>query len=65
MKDSRFVNLKVFDLTGREVATLVNQRLEPGTYEVRFDANDLSSGIYFYQLKTDDFSQTKKFILLK
>jgi len=57
--------LKVFDLLGREIATLVNEQLAPGTYEVTFDGNNYSSGIYFYQLKTNDFCETKKLILLK
>jgi hypothetical protein len=59
------VELKVFDLIGREVATLVNEKLQPGTYEVRFDAVNLPSGIYFYQLKSEKFSETKKLIILK
>ncbi len=65
IKDSRFVKLKVFDLLGREVATLVNEYMQPGTYEVRFDAGDLPSGVYFYRLQTEFFTETKKLILLK
>lgn len=65
IKDSRFVNLKVFDLSGREVRTLVNKKLNPGIYEVRFDASDLPSGVYFYRLEADNFTSTKKLILLK
>jgi hypothetical protein len=59
------VTLKVFDITGREIATLVNEPLNPGTYEVTFDGSNLPSGIYFYQLKTDNFLEAKKVILLK
>jgi hypothetical protein len=59
------VRLKVFDLMGREVATLVNERLEAGVYEVRFDAGDLPSGIYFYRMQTENFSETRKLILMK
>jgi len=59
------VVLKVFDLLGREVAALVNESLQPGTYEVTFDGSNFSSGIYFYQLSTNNFVQTKKIILLK
>jgi len=59
------VFLKVFDLPGREVRTLVNEALQPGTYQVRFDARDLPGGIYFFQMKTNDFINTRKFILLK
>jgi hypothetical protein len=59
------VTLKVFDITGKEVATLVNEKLNPGTYEVTFDGGNLSSGIYFYQLRAGEFIKTKKLILLK
>ena len=65
IKDSRFVNLRVFDLMGREVTTLVNERLEAGTYEVRFDAGELPSGVYFYRMETEKYTDTKKLILLK
>ena len=59
------VTLKVFDITGREVRTLVNESLNPGTYEVTFDGRGLSSGMYFYQLRAGDFISTKKFVLMK
>ncbi|MBN1634787.1 MAG: T9SS type A sorting domain-containing protein [Ignavibacteria bacterium] len=59
------VSLKVFDLLGREVATLINENLQSGTYEVTFDAGELPSGIYFYRLSTNNFSETKKLVLLK
>ncbi|MBN1634131.1 MAG: T9SS type A sorting domain-containing protein [Ignavibacteria bacterium] len=65
IKDSRFVNLKVFDILGKEVATLVNEYLQPGTYETTFDASTLSGGIYFYRLQTENYTATKKLILLK
>lgn len=57
--------LKVFDITGREVQTLVNERLQPGSYETTFDGSMLNSGVYFYKLMTDGFSETKRMILLK
>jgi photosystem II stability/assembly factor-like uncharacterized protein len=57
--------LKVFDILGREIQTLVNEKLNPGTYEVTFDGSNFASGIYFYRLTTDDFIDTKKLILLK
>ncbi len=60
-----FVTLKVYDITGREIQTLVNEKLNPGMYEVTFDGTNLSSGVYFYQLKTNNFTETKKLILLK
>jgi len=62
---SSFVILKVYDILGNEVASLVNQEKPIGNYEVKFDASRLASGIYFYQLKADGFSDTKKLILMK
>ena len=59
------VTLKVYDILGREVATLVNEEKPAGTYQVSFDASSLSSGIYFYRLKSGEFEQTKKFVLMK
>jgi hypothetical protein len=65
IKDSRFVALKVFDGTGREVATLVNEKLNAGEYQAIFDGSELASGIYFYNLMAGDFVQTRKMILIK
>ncbi|MBI5403748.1 MAG: T9SS type A sorting domain-containing protein [Ignavibacteriae bacterium] len=65
IKDSRFVTLKVYDITGKEITTLVNEKQSPGTYEVKFEAGDLPSGVYFYKLTTEDYSETRKMILLK
>jgi hypothetical protein len=59
------VTLKVFDILGKENATLVNEKLNPGTYEVTFDGSNYSSGIYFYRLITDGFSETKRMTLIK
>ena len=59
------ISLKIYDALGHEVTTLVNEQLKPGTYEVDFDANGLSSGVYFYKLTARSFSQTKKMILLR
>jgi len=59
------VKITVFDILGKEVATLVNEPLQPGTYETTFDASNLSSGIYFYKLQTKNFSETKKMTLKK
>ena len=61
----QFVSLKVCDILGNEIATLVNEERVPGTYEVEWNATDVPSGIYFYQLKTGSFIQTKKMLLLK
>ena len=60
-----FVTLKVYDILGREVATLINEEKLAGSYEVQFIGNGLTSGIYFYQLKAGNYSETKKMILLK
>ncbi|MDP3583106.1 MAG: T9SS type A sorting domain-containing protein, partial [Ignavibacteria bacterium] len=60
-----FVSLKVYDILGREVTVLVNEEKTAGNYEVRFNGNKLSSGVYFYQLRAGNFVQTKKFLLLK
>jgi hypothetical protein len=59
------VNLKIFDLLGREIKVLVKGMQSPGNYEIGFNAADLTSGIYFYQLTAGDFKETKKMILLK
>ena len=59
------VSVKIFDMIGREVATLVNEEKPVGNYEVTFDATVLPSGVYFYQLKAEKFIETKKLILLK
>ncbi len=63
--DRQFVSLKVYDVLGREVATLVNEEKKPGTYEVKFDGSDLSCGIYFYRIQAGSFVQTRKMILIK
>ena len=59
------VTLKIYDVTGREVQTLVNERLQPGTYEATFDGSKYTSGVYFYRLTTEKFSDTKRFVILK
>jgi photosystem II stability/assembly factor-like uncharacterized protein len=59
------VRLLILDITGREIETLVNEQLNPGTYEVTFDGSNLPSGLYFYKLVAGNFIATKKLILLK
>ena len=59
------ITLKVYDMLGKEVTTLVNEQKPAGSYEVTLKADRLSSGVYYYQLKTDNFVQTKKFALVK
>ena len=59
------VILKVFDMLGKEIQTLVNEPLRGGSYSFDFEGNNLPSGVYYYQLKTGDFIETKKMMLLK
>ncbi len=59
------VSLKIYDLLGNEVANLINEEKSPGTYKIKFNGNNLTSGVYFYRLQSDSFSDTKKFILMK
>jgi hypothetical protein len=59
------VSLKVYDILGNEVATLVNESKLPGSYQVSFDASGLASGVYFYKLQTGSYSQSRKMIILK
>ncbi len=65
LPEAGLVTLKIYDVLGREVKTLVNEELATGKHETVFDASRLSSGVYFYQLKIGDFIQTKKMILLR
>jgi hypothetical protein len=60
-----FVNIKVFDILGREVATMVSQEMNPGNYNYRFDAKNLASGLYFYKLEVNGFSEVKKMTVVK
>jgi hypothetical protein len=59
------VTLKVFDVLGREVATLVNSVEQPGYKSVNFYANNLVSGVYYYRLQAGNFIETKKLVLLR
>ena len=69
ISDLGFVSLKVYDLLGKEVMTLVNEKLSPGTYEVEFSAtgggSGLTSGVYFYRITAGEFTDTKRMMLLK
>jgi hypothetical protein len=60
-----FTKLIIYDLLGREVATLVNEELKPGTYEADWDGSNYSSGVYFYKIISGDFVETKKMVLMK
>ncbi len=63
--EGRGVLLKVFDILGNEVVTLVNEQLSPGTYEVEWDATNYTSGVYYYTLTAGDYFETKKMVLLR
>ncbi len=65
LKNAAFAMLRVYDITGREVRTLVYEKLTAGSYSYDFNAIELPSGVYFYQLQADGFVETKKMILLK
>jgi hypothetical protein len=57
--------LKIFDLLGREVATIVSEEMSAGSYSKQWNAANMTSGIYFYRLQADSFTETKKLILLR
>jgi hypothetical protein len=59
------VRLTVYDILGREVATLVNEKKAAGVYQVRFDGRSLASGVYFYRLDAGGFVASKKLLLMK
>jgi hypothetical protein len=61
----RLIKLKIYDVLGNEIVTLVNEEKPTGEYEVEFNGSNLSSGIYFYQLRTNNYISTKRMILLK
>lgn len=63
--DFGFVSLKVYDVLGKEVATLVNEERSPGVYEIEFDASGFASGVYYYRLEAGNFSNTNKMMLIK
>lgn len=65
LSKNSFVNLKVYDMSGKEVAKLVSQNMNQGNYTVTFDGKNLSSGVYFYKLESDNFSEVKKMSLIK
>lgn len=65
ISDLEFVSLKIFDVSGKEIASLVNQTMPVGSYSVQWNAKDLSSGIYFYTLIAGSFKETKRMMLVK
>ncbi len=62
---SGLVSIVVYDLTGQEVISLINEVKEPGNYEINFNATGLSSGVYFYKMTANNFTQVKKMSILK
>ncbi|MEO6694213.1 MAG: T9SS type A sorting domain-containing protein, partial [Ignavibacteria bacterium] len=65
IQKDNFISLKIFDVSGKEIITLVNEKQSSGIYKIDFNASDLPSGIYFYTLKAGDYSHTKTMIFLK
>jgi hypothetical protein len=65
LPENSFVSLKVYDVLGNEIITLVNEERTAGSYEVEFNAGDFVSGTYFYTLIAEEFVETKKMILMK
>ncbi len=65
VREELYVSLKIYDVLGREILTLVNEKQAPGNYQVTFSAGNLPSGVYFYRLKAGNFVQTKRMVILK
>ena len=65
ISSKQLVQLKVYDILGSEVATLVNQEQSAGSYKIDFNASRLASGVYFYRLQAGSFVETKKMVILK
>lgn len=62
---SQRVVLKIYDILGRHVATVVNENKAPGNYEINFDATQLPTGVYFYKISAGKFSKVKKMLLIR
>ena len=65
ISDLGFVSLKVYDIIGKEVQTLINKNLSAGNYKIEFEGSDLPGGVYFYKLSAGDINETKRMIILK
>ena len=63
--NNSYITLKIFDILGKEIAALVNEKQNAGIYNIEWDAENYSSGIYFYKLTADGFTDIKKMVLLK
>jgi hypothetical protein len=59
------VRLIIYDILGRDVTTLVNEQLKPGAYEVDWDGSNYTSGVYFYTIRTEGYTETKRMVLVK
>jgi hypothetical protein len=60
-----FVTLKIYNVLGHEISTMISQNMNPGIYKINWDASNYPSGIYFYKIETLDFSKAMKMILIK
>ena len=65
MKRQAVVNIQVYNVLGQKVTDLVNTRFNPGEYQVTFNSSSLSSGIYYYTMRSEDFSEVKKLVITK
>jgi hypothetical protein len=65
VSEGRGVLLKIYDVLGKEISVLLNEDLKPGTYEIEWNAENIPTGVYFYSLITNNFTQTKKMVVLK
>ena len=65
LSENGFTSLKIFDIAGKEVATLLNENTVAGNYEITFDGSDLSSGVYFYRIQSGSFSAVRRMFLIK
>jgi hypothetical protein len=65
IRKSSFININIFDISGRKIENLVNQNLKPGSYEISWNAASFPSGIYFYKIITPEFTKTLKMTFLK
>ena len=65
IKDAGFVSLKVYDILGKEVTSLINENLNSGVYEINWNAKSFTSGVYFYKLESEKFSDVKKMLMVK
>jgi hypothetical protein len=63
--EESFVTIKIYNIIGSEIATLVNEKLSAGSFEINFDASSLSSGAYIYKIQAGRFTETRKMILSK